>query len=428
MDSHSVSDAEEPRDRPRDTISRIKQEYSTIFIFTEPQPCRNIHYINDTSSTKRMSKHSRMFYESALEPFHVSLRIFGMMYTVDSDKRFNISKWYHRYVAIVMWLNFLRFFAAYNLGEAFGFLVTSKIIIHGILFWSVSGCVAATVMAKQRPIIFKTWLKYRNNYNLTFDQNYRKLTKRRVVITLVSSWLILIIATVIFTFVYDNNQIIFILRLALLPFVDICDEQFHTFLYFLVILFINLFNMSICGFQLGYMLLIVMGITDEFSHFNAQFHKCITHSPQTSIDLEYWRKQHLELSKLTDMVDTGFGLYILLLFVTNIGVCCCLVYMTIFTMAQGIASNNMASMLVIFISYLILSVGIILIITYAGTKLNTQVIYYIFSKQFVVLLEYIVHNILTKMSHCMHRMWAQLLCFHVVETLFEMANYEIHKY
>ena len=48
--------------------------------------------------------------------------------------------------------------------------------------------------------------------------------------------------------------------------------------------------------------------------------------------------------------------------------------MTIFTMAaQDTAPNVMAGMVAIFVFYLSLSVGIIFIITYAGTKLNTQV-------------------------------------------------------
>ena len=392
VDCYSISGPRNKYDNTCDNITEIHQEYATIFMFSEPQPSSSIsHAYRKRLCTISTINQSNLFYQTALEPFHVSLRCFGMMYDTNTESRFNISKWYYRFVMVIMWFNFLRFFAAYNLGEPFGLMVTSKIIIHGMFFWSICGCVATKIMAKHRPIIFKAWLEYRDNFSLTADKHHRKQVQQRVLITLVTSWLILIIATAILYFVYDHNQMIFILRLTLLPFVDICNQQYHNVLYFCLILFINLFNMSTCGFQLGYMLLIVMGITDEFSQFNAQFEKCLNHSSQSSIDLEDWRKQHLELSKLTELVDAGFGLYILLLFLTNIGVCCFLVYMTIFTMAaQDTAPNVMAGMVAIFVFYLSLSVGIIFIITYAGTKLNTQVTYSIDSHLAIVCIKLII--------------------------------------
>jgi hypothetical protein len=368
MDAKSHSALKE---KQFDSVTEERQEYATIFIFSEPQPINDPN--NKAGPSPWKAKQSLLFYETALHPFHVSLRLCGLMYDVNSIKRFNMAKWYHCLVVVLVWLNFLRFYAAYNLGEPFGVLVTLKITIHGIIFFSVSCSVAAINMTRQRPIIFRAWHKYKTDFNQTMSDTDKRVIEQRINVTLAVSWLVLLTAIVIFIFAYNQDQLTYIFRLSLLPFVGICDEKYHKILYFLFIAVTNLFNTTIYVLQLGYLLIVVMGITDEFAQFNSEFHRCIIKSPPNTIDLEYWRKRHLELSKLTDLVDAGFGLFILLLFLANIGVCCFLVYMTVLTMAQDMAGEGMASVLAIFLFYLAMSVSIVFIITYAGTKLNTQV-------------------------------------------------------
>ena len=374
VDLQSSNHQSDKQGQTCDSVTEAKQEYSTIFVFTEPQPTNES--ADNMTTLQWEPRKPRLFYETALEPFHVSLRLFGLMYHVDGNRRCNVAKWYHRLVVMLIWLNFLRYFGAYDLGEPFGFMLTTKIAIHGTIFWGISGVAAATIMAKQRPVIFNAWYKYKRDFNPNVSSLEQKSIRKRVYITLLVSWSLFAVTTAIFIFAYWHDQVVFILRLGLLPFAGLCDEQFHNIFSFIFILFVNVFNMSICGFQLGYLLLFVKGLEDEFAKFNADFKNCIT--PNTArkdyIDLEHWRKQHLELSKLADLVDSGFGLHILLLFLTNIGVCSFLVYMTILILGHGVDNEGMATMLAIYLVYLALSVGIIFIITYAGTNLNTQVI------------------------------------------------------
>ena len=134
------------------------------------------------------------YYEEILIPFHNSLRVFGLMY---KNKRssmrnikivFNCGKLYHWTLVVILWANFLRYFGAYRLGESFGLELTSKLVIHAVLFWGASAATAGTKVSTQRPVIFKKWQQYLMKYNIIHTDQYFKNQKKRMYLTLSICW------------------------------------------------------------------------------------------------------------------------------------------------------------------------------------------------------------------------------------------------
>ncbi len=163
-----------------------------------------------------------------------------------------------------------------------------------------------------------------------------------------------------------------------MPFVDPCSQEPAIYPAIVVITFAtNLLNSTVCIFQLGYLLLMTLGVADEFTHFNSEFKNNIqVHSRMKSSfedDFEEWRLRHLELVEIAECVDNGFGLYIVLVFATNIPVCSFLVYRIIWTMAICSDEANFLPVLGQLTIHITLSVGILLVITYVGTRLNIEV-------------------------------------------------------
>lgn len=102
--------------------------------------------------------------------------------------------------------------------------------------------------------------------------------------------------------------------------------------------------------------------------------RCLVTLPGGSVtfrgDLEHWRRRHSAILGLVRQLDDGLGLYVLVIFTSNIPICCFLLFIVI----MGQYALHMRLMVWAMIVPIILLCGSILFtITYCGTKLQSQV-------------------------------------------------------
>ena len=180
-------------------------------------------------------------------------------------------------------------------------------------------------------------------------------------------------------------------RIALLPFVEPCNKTQDLCPSIVIIVFsLYVIITMTCIFLLGYLLLMTLGIADEFSHFNETFLKHLSMDgniyKRSSFqgDIEPWRLRHLDLCRIVDEIDAAFGLHVLLMFVSTIPICSLVVYRLVLTMAQYYEHTGVVHVITLLFINLGLSVGILLLITYIGTRLNTEVRIIIMSFYFCV--------------------------------------------
>ena len=352
------------------------------FVYTEIHSRRKPDIIVNMSPWKHKTMH---YYEEILIPFHNSLRVFGLMY---KNKRssvrnvkivLNCGKLYHWTLVVILWANVLRYFGAYSLGESFGLELTHKLVIHAVLFWGASAATAVTKVSTQRPVVFKKWEQYLMTYNITHSDQYYKNQKNRVTMALMVCW------TSFFGHgagvVYANfaPHLSYYVRIAVLPFVDPCNKTQDIYPTIVIIVFsLYVIITMIFMLQLGYLLLMTLGIADEFSHFNRRFLEHITidsgkSSSSFQGDIETWRLRHLDLCRIVDEIDAAFGLHVLLMFASNIPVCSFLVYRILVTMSYLYGDTGIVHVITLLFVHFGLSVGILLVITYVGTRINTEV-------------------------------------------------------
>ena len=296
---------------------------------------------------------------------------------------FNYGKLYHWTVVLLLWANFLRYFGAYTLGESFDMELIHKLVIHAVLFWGASAATAVTKVSTQRPVIFKKWQQYLMKYNITHSDQYYKNQKKRVTMALMVCWISFFGHGAGAVYANFAPHLSYYVRIGLLPFVDPYNKTQDLYpIIVIIILPLYVIITMICMLQLGYLLLMTLGIADEFSHFNRRFLAHITidsgiSSSSFQGDIEPWRLRHLDLCRIVDEVDAAFGLHILLMFVTNIPVCSFVVYRILLTMANFYEDTGVVHVITLLFINLGLSVGILLLITYIGTRLNTEVCIYL---------------------------------------------------
>ena len=96
--------------------------------------------------------------------------------------------------------------------------------------------------------------------------------------------------------------------------------------------------------------------------------------------LELWRRRHLELCRLTGMIDDMFNMNILLIFLIAIPCSSMILCNIILTMAWHTEQHGSYAALVTLGMALFQELGVMFIITYCGTTIHTAVsLYFPFS-------------------------------------------------
>ena len=314
-------------------------------------------------------------YERDLKSYHVFLYILGLHFNARSVNKVTGMKLLHLVILVMMCFNMLRYFAAYSIGESFGVFLITKMAAHTVMFWGASSAMAGTFISLRRPHLFEAWNEYLDNYKVESNINLEQKHRRRVNVACVLACIAIVgtISAHVASMYNPNMQAL--VAIQLLPFYDVCEPYKLNQVLLKITIIVEVYCWVIFLVQLIYTLLLITALSDEFVRYNSDFNKHIKRSkPDCNIlqgSIEDWRSRHRGLCGVVKILDDGIGMYILLLFISIIPLCCFVVFcmfMTDFT-KTGTLPLVWTTLIPLFIMCLTILMGI----TLTGSNLNHQV-------------------------------------------------------
>ena len=90
-------------------------------------------------------------------------------------------------------------------------------------------------------------------------------------------------------------------------------------------------------------------------------------------DIEKWRERHRELCNVVQLIDSCFGLHILIVITSCVPVAAFMIYAMVMLMGLYHDVDQFEEVLILSVTSLLSSAILLGCIIYAGTKLNTEV-------------------------------------------------------
>ena len=313
-----------------------------------------------------------------------SMRALGILYTPHDYRRGNrgrcgaleiSSKLFHALGAVIVWLNFVRVFYTYD-SDLFGPKLVLKLIVHASYLKTAAAHSTCTYISHNWMKIFAEWRQYRARHCVTDDVIRRTWRRAFVAVLLVWGFHVAIFLLNVAYVTLDNHMLISSQAQSLEP---LPSWGLHVTKPVLLIgALFDCFIIIGMTFVLAFVLCICLALRDEFDAFNAYFEnaveaKCDPESAflnqSNSVNFEFYRQWHLNITKILNMCDDTFSFYVLLVFVCDVALTCGALYLSAFQDA------DLATLLSNLVPWLVYLLTPMLLIITMGTKLHSSVSY-----------------------------------------------------
>ncbi|XP_071099385.1 gustatory receptor 5a for trehalose-like [Haliotis cracherodii] len=265
-----------------------------------------------------------------LRPLFWSLRLTGLFFqrSETSAGKFIIGKW-AVVCAVVCGItlgNSIRSFLVFKSGEPFDELLFFKL---QLCIWSLEGFSKAAVMflASYKkdllPLFFKLWREICEDKK---PDKFLKLVMKKAILL---SWNFSIVNTigvaVTFFFVPDLEELFLN---ATLPGAAEADMKLPYKIMMIVMVY---FASSVAMSSVSLLIVMSLAVSREFFVLNKELSSHISSDGKFSAELEDYRLRHQGLCRLVDVLDDVFMIMIAFVFMSNIPLCCVILYNIIYT-------------------------------------------------------------------------------------------------
>lgn len=307
-------------------------------------------------------------FQWVFKPLHTGMRMFGLIFShrPDNPAGISFSSAYFALVFALLWMNFLRFFAAYTYREVLGPTILRKVFVHFIYGLGAMSVTAYARLSNRGHLVNKEFESYHDKYH-RWDGKQQKQRRQRV-------WIVLFVCLIC---ILLEVTLIFLKIHLLLPvnitidmhFGGLLSNHIPWFLEFMLVVSV-LYNSAAVLFIVAYILMVSTILAEEFRAHAKDMQTMVENLLDFSKNLEYLRLRYRDLCKVTMRTDEVFSMYILVIYVGNILICCFVIYISLHVRMESDFLLQMAST---FIPLFLVFLAQLFILTYGGTLLNNAV-------------------------------------------------------
>lgn len=222
-------------------------------------------------------------YEAMLNPYQRLMVYCGLMsHCVPSKDTGTSGGWRfsrisHTLVLMIAWFNVIRYFGAYHFGEPFDIPMLYKLIIHIAFLWSGCSVLAGHTLGAVQVEMFQHWTQYQRDYLVSYSPKEKQHQRRRVLLALTVTSSVTLLAGVGYCTILVDREVRNYVQVFLLPFYNRCWTGAPDYFIVGMAFLIQVLMMGSSLIVLGYLLLLVLGLRDEFTKFNSEMAGCVSY-------------------------------------------------------------------------------------------------------------------------------------------------------
>ncbi|ELU10343.1 hypothetical protein CAPTEDRAFT_203999 [Capitella teleta] len=305
------------------------------------------------------------------KPMMLGMQVCGLTFTshVQSGiSGLSVSLVYFTGVFVLLWANFLRYFVTYNYNEVLGPNFLQKVFVHFVHGLGAMSIIAYIPLARKCQDLTADFESYCDKYQCWSKPRQIKRRKLQVIVLVVCAVSICLQMFIIVLKIHFLIPCSLMIDMHFKGILDMNDSI--PVMWEVILLVIVFYNAAAVVFAVGYILLVALMLAEEFRSHASDMQTLVKNSAGLSHNLEYLRLRFRDLSKLTRCADKVFSVFTLIIYVSDILICCFVIYISIHVrMEQDFLIQMTSTFIPSFLAFLFQLV----ILTYGGTVLNHAV-------------------------------------------------------
>lgn len=264
-----------------------------------------------------------------VRPLFISLKCYGLVLRDREGRTFQCCTIYCIVVLVLLWVNAIRYFAAYIMPDSHGTRLFMKIIIH---IWNLQCALSVTVFIavsyKHAPSFVHLWQDYKDRYGGVPTEKLKSFACR-----VIMSINMMMISFSVVGVALLSIKLPSLSRVFLVPF----SVEGPVPVWVAAIYFTFHYYIAFCWIQPNIVLVIIcILLKREYREFSSDFRSTLVTSDTRGrphcggmSDIEGHRQRHLLLCKVTDTLDDMFSLFNLLTYLFDIPTICAFIFVLI---------------------------------------------------------------------------------------------------